>query len=49
MASSVAGVTLMDFSLWEHAKEDVYAVRPKIFKHIVERLQAAMTTVVANM
>jgi hypothetical protein len=35
---------VMDFSLWEHLKENVYAVPLKTIIDLVERLQEAMTT-----
>jgi hypothetical protein len=43
-------LTPMDFFLWGHLKEQVYAVPPRTIEDLVVRLQAAVTTVVdANM
>jgi hypothetical protein len=39
----------MDFFLWGHLKEQVYAVPPRTIEDLVARLQAAVTTVDANM
>jgi hypothetical protein len=33
----------MDFSLWEHLKEHVYAVPLRTIKDLMERLQAAVS------
>jgi hypothetical protein len=48
MASSVAGSNA-DIFLWGHLKEQVYAVPPRTIEDLVARLQAAVTTVDANM
>jgi hypothetical protein len=42
-------LTPMDFFLWEQLKEQVHAVPPRTIKDLVTRLQAALTTVEANM
>jgi hypothetical protein len=42
-------LTLIDFFLRGHLKEQVYAVRPMTIEDLVARLQAAVTTVDANM
>jgi hypothetical protein len=42
-------LTQMDFFLWGHLKEQVYAVSPRTIEDLVEGLQAAMTTVNAKM
>jgi hypothetical protein len=39
----------MDFFLWGHLKGQVYAVPPRTIDDLVARLQAAVTTVDANM
>jgi hypothetical protein len=39
----------MDFFLWGHLKEQVYAVPPRTIEDLVARIQTAMTTVDANM
>jgi hypothetical protein len=39
----------MDFFLWGHLKEQVYAVPPRTIEDLVARPQAAVTTVDANM
>jgi hypothetical protein len=41
--------TPMDFFLWGHLKEYVYAVPPRTVEDLTARLQAAVTTVEANM
>jgi hypothetical protein len=35
--------------LWGHLKEHVYAASPRIIEDLVTILQAAMTTIAANM
>jgi hypothetical protein len=49
MPSRSPNLTLMDFSLWGHLKECVYAVTPKTIKDLMARLQAAGTVVSDNM
>jgi hypothetical protein len=39
----------MDFFLWGHLKEQVYAVPPRTIEDLVQRLQAGVTTVDAHM
>jgi hypothetical protein len=39
----------MDFFLWGHLKECVYAVLPRTIEGLVARLQAAVTTLDGNM
>jgi hypothetical protein len=39
----------MDFFLWGHLKEQVYAVLPRNIEDLVARYQAVVTTVDANM
>jgi hypothetical protein len=41
--------TPMDFLLWGHLKEQVYGLPPRNTEDLVARLQAAVTTVDANM
>jgi hypothetical protein len=38
----------MDFFLWGHLMGHVYAVPPRSIKDLMEKLQAAVTTVNAN-
>jgi hypothetical protein len=49
MASSVAGSNFDGFFLWGHLKEQVYVDPPRTIEDLVVRLQAAVTTVDANM
>jgi hypothetical protein len=50
IASSVAGSNSDGFFfLWGHLKEQVYTVPPRTIEDLVARLQAAVTTVDANM
>jgi hypothetical protein len=39
----------VDFFLWKHLKEHIYAAPPRTSEDIVARLQAAVTIVNANM
>jgi hypothetical protein len=41
-------LTPMEVFLWGHLKEQVYAVPPRTIEDLVARLQAAVTTVDAN-
>jgi hypothetical protein len=50
MAVSVAGFNSDGFIfLWEHMKKHVYAVLPRTIEDLMARLQAAVTTIGANM
>jgi hypothetical protein len=51
MVTSATDLIPIDFSffLWGHLKEHDYAVPPRTIEDLVERLQAAMTSVDANM
>jgi hypothetical protein len=42
-------LTPINFFLWGHLKEQVYAVPPRTIEDLAAKLQAAMTTVDANM
>jgi hypothetical protein len=42
-------LTPMDFFLWGHLKEHVYALLPRTIEDLVARLEAAVTTVDGNM